>query len=60
MTSKIKIKDLSKNMNISKAELVSVRRGIGTWPTPEMPSYRGSRKLGPYGPCGIETVPLPE
>ena len=36
MTAKIKINDLPKNVEITKAELESIRGGIGTWPTPEV------------------------
>ena len=54
---RIQIKDLPKNMEITKAELESIRGGIGTWPTPERPSIWRLIKSDPYR---IDTVPLPE
>ena len=68
---RIKIKDLPKNMKISKAELENIcggietiplpevrgRVAIGTWPTPERTFYLKPTK---QGWDKIDTVPLPE
>ena len=68
---RIKITDLPKHMEIDKEDLENIRGGIdtvpvperpssifiGTWPTPDMPSYLSSKIQRSYS---IETVPLPE
>lgn len=36
---RIEIKDLPKNMKISREEMKRVMGGIGTWPTPEKTLY---------------------
>jgi hypothetical protein len=68
---RIKIKDLPKNMKISRADLEKIQGGIetvplpevrgrisiGTWPTPERPSLLKSNN---QGRLYIDTVPLPE
>ena len=62
----IKISDLPKDMNISKAEMRRILGGIGTWPTPDMPYLRCYFSTSPmwFGKAtsvfSIDTVPLPD
>jgi hypothetical protein len=67
---RIKIKDLPKNMKISRADLEKIRGGIetvplpeirgsvsiGTWPTPEISFFKPIKQDWDK----IDTVPLPE
>ena len=64
---RVRIKDLAKEMEISKEEMRDVLGGIGTWPTPEMPMldyYRATQAKvftrSRPGYLFIDTVPLPE
>jgi hypothetical protein len=36
---RIEIKDLPKDMKVSREEMRKIMGGIGTWPTPEKPVY---------------------
>ena len=64
---RITIKDLPKNMKVTKEEMRNVMGGIGTWPTPEMPvaDYYRAMRSKVYTRARpnylfIDTVPPPE
>lgn len=54
---RIKIKDLPRDVKVSREEMKKVLGGIGTWPTPEIPRYQMSKLRNVVY---IDTVPLPE